>query len=887
MSRRGFRRGARLPEARKRVQYRTMSFAQRFPRPVVMLLIVLAVFAGLCLVAWAALAIFLPPAKLRAMVQAEASRNLSRETRFGDVSIGIFPPVRLTVRDAALAEPGGFAEGAALSAKSIHLDLDVFALLSRRIIVRQLVLDQPAVHLVMRADGTTNFDDLGPESAADDAASEDRGQAMDLAMRRFEIRGGELLIDDLKAKKRTMLDLDTHLSLDAGANERVATRGRTTLSGYRSGALSARRREDLPGGLAGIEWRIEHDGVYDGVQKRLALEKLGLGFGGAELAFSGVIDEPGPNARMDLQAQGSGVDLAEVLKILSEADLRALSGISGSGRLAFDLRVRGAVGAERLPDITGTMTLADGAFRYADADAGVEGLTLRARFAPDSLTIDDIVARVAVARQNATPVTGRLEVWRFSDPQVRFALAGDVDLAAVSPLLAAQNTKVAGMARIDVRGTGPVSDPGAIRVEGAGRFADVSVESPDLPNRIEKVNGAFSASQSVVELRGLTAEAGESSFTIDGRIERPLALMAPLKPQDGSRPVAPANVRFTLASPNLDLNELLPATPGTPFLPNARGTGAVSIERLRKDRLDVQKVDARLALEPGVVGVPDFTFRAYGGAVAGRARFDLTDPAVPVFALNATVADVKADDILSTWTAAKDVLHGSLDTNIELSGEGVTADALARSLTAVGLAAIANGTLGPGPVLQSLAEFTRIPQFKEVRIRDGSFPFAVERGRVSFREVAFAGPTGDWRAAGSVGFDGTLDYAVSVTLPPEISNQLGTAGAIAAGALKDPDGQLLLDLRVTGTAKAPRVSWDKSAMMDRLMGRTSQALREKGEKLGMEALEALTERGGGTPDTSLADYQARIRAAADSLKKLKAKDVLKDLFGGGKSDTVW
>jgi hypothetical protein len=190
-------------------------------------------------------------------------------------------------------------------------------------------------------------------------------------------------------------------------------------------------------------------------------------------------------------------------------------------------------------------------------------------------------------------------------------------------------------------------------------------------------------------------------------------------------------------------------------------------------------------------------------------------------------------------------------------------------------------------VLESLAQFTRIPQFKEIRVRDGSFPFAIEQGRVSFREVSFDGATGDWRAAGSVGFDGTLDYAVSVTLPNEVANQLGTAGAIVAGALKDPDGQILLDLRVTGTAKSPRVSWDKSSMMDRLMGRNSQALREKGEKLGMDALQALGERGGGTPDTSLADYQARIRAAADSLKKLKAKDVLKNLFGGGKQDTVW
>jgi len=346
-------------------------------------------------------------------------------------------------------------------------------------------------------------------------------------------------------------------------------------------------------------------------------------------------------------------------------------------------------------------------------------------------------------------------------------------------------------------------------------------------------------------------------------------------------------VRFTLNSPYLDMKELLPATPGSPVLPNATGTGSVKIARLKQDRLDVSNVAADLNLDPGVVQVPSFTFDGYGGTATGRARIDLNDPAKPVFALNAAVNSVKADDILSAWTPAKGLIHGTLNSNIELSGAGVTANDLAKSLTAVGLAAIANGTFGPGPTLQKIAEFTSIPEFKTLNIRDGSFPFAIEQGRVSFREVHFEGPTGDWRVAGSVGFDGTLDYAVSATLPADVVNQLGSAGAIAAGALKDPNGRLLLDLRVTGPAKSPKVSWDKSAMLDRLMGRNSQALREKGEKLGVEALQALGERGGGTPDTSLADYEERLKAVADSLKKLKAKDVLKNLFGGGKKDTVW
>jgi hypothetical protein len=864
-----------------------MPSAPRLSRPLTGILIAAAALVVLCLLAWGALAMLFPPAKLRVMLQAQASSALSRETRFGDVSLGLFPPVRLTVHDAAIAEPGGFEEGAALSARSVYLDLDVFALMSRRVVVRRFTLDRPVLHLLTREDGTSNFDGLGtrPGKPAVDAPAAPGG--LELAVQDFVIRDGEVLVDDLKARKRTMFDVGAQLSLDAGAGERIRTSGRTEIARVAFGPLSARRREDLSNAIAGITWRIEHDGVYDGAQKRLALQKLALGFGRTELAFQGIVDEPGPKARVDLKAKGTGLELAEILKILAEADARALSGVSGSGKVAFDLGVRGTLGGDRLPDLTGTIHVTDGAFRYAGAEAGVEGLAFTARLAPDSLRIDDLVARVAVRQQGAAPVKARLEVWRFKEPQVRFALAGDVDLAAISPLLAEQKTKLAGRARLDVRGAGPMKDPGAMSLEGSGQFQNVSVEAPDLPKKVEKINGSFQASKSVVLVKGLTAAAGASSFTLDGRIERPLALAASPKPEPGKPRVAPAVVQFTLDSPHLDLRELLPATPGSPLLPNATGTGRVRIARLMQEKLDVANVHANLSLDPGVVTVPAFTFDGYGGDVGGSARIDLSDPAKPVFALSAKVNNVKANDILSVWTPAKDLLSGTMNSNIELSGEGMTAADLARSLTAVGLAAIANGTLGPGPVLEKVAAFTSIPQFKQLRVRDGSFPFAVENGRVSFREVRFEGPTGEWRVAGSVGFDGTLDYAVSASLPAEIANQLGTAGAIAAGALKDPNGQLLLDLRVSGPAKSPKITWDKSAMLDRLMGKHSQALREKGEKLGIEALQALGERGGAAPDSSLEDYQARLKAVADSLKKLKAKDVLKNLFGGGKKDTVW
>jgi autotransporter translocation and assembly factor TamB len=61
---------------------------------------------------------------------------------------------------------------------------------------------------------------------------------------------------------------------------------------------------------------------------------------------------------------------------------------------------------------------------------------------------------------------------------VRFAVKGNLDLAAVAPLVAPQNTKLAGRAAVDVRGSGRAKDPGSLALDGDATLTGVSVESP-------------------------------------------------------------------------------------------------------------------------------------------------------------------------------------------------------------------------------------------------------------------------------------------------------------------------------------------------------------------------------------------------------------------------
>lgn len=828
----------------------------------------------LVLATWGALALLFPPARVRALVSHQLSTVMAREVRFADASVGLWPPVRLTVRRPALAEPGGFAEGAALQAQSLHLDLDVMALLSRRLVVRRLVLDRPQVHLVLKADGTSNFDGLMKPPAGREARP---GDAMAMRIEELRIQRGRVLVDDHKPTRRTTFDLESRISLVAEAGgERFATAGETVFSRVAFGPLSATRAGDLNHALETLEWRLAHDGKFDAKQKRLALARLGLGLGRAELALAGVIDDPGPRARLDLRARGTGVDLGEVLDFVAAADAKALHGVIGKGQLDFDLHIGGSPGPALLSSITGTLRIANGAFRYPEAPAGIEGLTLSARFAPDSLTIGDVRAQVA-----GQPVRAALFATRFADPWVRFAVQGNLDLAAVAPLVAPKDTKLGGRASLDVRGSGRAKDPGTLALTGKAKLVDVSVQSPALPNKFEGVHGDFAFTPARASVTGFGLRAGKSTLALEATVERPLALLAPpaaALETDPAKRVAPAVVSFNAASTYLDLAEILPTTPGAPLLPNATGGGRVTIARLKNQKLDVQDVAARVSLEPGVLVVPEYSLRAYGGTALGNARFDLRDPAKPVFSVKTQVDSLSADAALSAWTPVKGLINGSLSTSLDLSGAGMTPADIQRTITAVGLALVANGTFGPGPALEAVARYTKIPALKQIKFKDARLPFRVERGRVVTDPVVFNGPNGEWRLTGTVGFDGTLDYAVSATLPPEVVESLGARSALAAGALADPQGRLLLDLKLSGKATAPQVAWDGQAMRDRLVGKASQAIEEQRAKLEAEARTAAESQLAATQDSVRAAVERARRAAADSLSR-KAGDLFKGFFG--------
>jgi hypothetical protein len=172
-------------------------------------------------------------------------------------------------------------------------------------------------------------------------------------------------------------------------------------------------------------------------------------------------------------------------------------------------------------------------------------------------------------------------------------------------------------------------------------------------------------------------------------------------------------------------------------------------------------------------------------------------------------------------------------------------------------------------------------------VQDLKLPFAITHGRVASNDAVMKTALGEWHITGSAGFDGTLDYAMSGTVPKTLVSSGDLRSALAAGGLTNANGDVLLDLHLGGTTKAPRVALDARSMAARVQGRLSEALADQKSKLHEQLTQGIVSQ-----TTAGADSAGRVQAAhnaqalIDSLRKKKGSDILKSFFGGAKKDTT-
>jgi uncharacterized protein involved in outer membrane biogenesis len=662
----------------------------------------LAALVVLAILAIVGAALLVDPSSFRPEIEAAAKRATGRDLVLrGPIHIryGLHP--RLVAENMALANIPGGSRPDMVMLHRLQVTVALLPLLSGRVEIGRLDLEQPDVLLETDAAGHGNWQ-LAPPAAAKPTApppAEASGAGAghggtDFVIRAVHLSNGRLTWHDGRTGQTLTLGLPRLDAVEGSSGGSVTLSGDLVMGG---------RVLTLSGETGSVERLLDPAAT---TPWPVALVLQGEG---ARLAARGTIAQPLQGKGYALQVDATATDLAPFTPLLP-APPPALHDASFSARVSDS--------GQALPDIAGlTLHLAG-----LDMSHDIPGL---------AITRADITAPAA-----AQPVHADVQATLHGVAVHLLADAGSLGALmpgaspAAAPLPVSATIEAAG-AQAALRGT--IAKPqrlAGLNLAVNARIPDLAMLAPlagqSLPAWKEITLGGTitgdPAGSGAVALHGLTLAmpqaqiSGDLDLTLSGRSALRGTLAAQRIDLDGllaaMAPPAPPVQPGTPAPPHPPRKRLIPDTPIdlTP-LRQADADLKLAVAALQTGGQTYSDVSGHLALQNGKLVLDPFTGQVPGGKLEGRLAIDAAAPDPP--AALRLHAPALALQPLAAAFGQPGAVTGTAFVDADIQGHGTSPQALAASATGrLGLA-MEGGAISPdvfGGALREVLRAAKLPE---------------------------------------------------------------------------------------------------------------------------------------------------------------------------------
>ncbi|HKZ18449.1 MAG TPA: AsmA family protein, partial [Geobacteraceae bacterium] len=237
--------------------------------------------------------VLVTPEMIRKNVLPRVEEAMDRRIDMADAKIGLFSGIALS--GLKVYEKDG--KGPFVSLREARLHYQILPLLSRRVVVDEIVLDTPVIHIVRNSDGSFNFSDLLRKEKPETPAREEK-TPFSFAVARIKVSDGRVIYDDRKGI---------------------------------SGKPFVYKAQDI------------NIGVKNFTPDRPFPMELTATVPGADLGFSGTVERIKGTPMVDGQVTVNAADLAKVVAGLPPAVSAKIRTLSPRGRITSKIHISGEV----------------------------------------------------------------------------------------------------------------------------------------------------------------------------------------------------------------------------------------------------------------------------------------------------------------------------------------------------------------------------------------------------------------------------------------------------------------------------------------------------------------------------------------------------------------
>jgi uncharacterized protein involved in outer membrane biogenesis len=769
--------------------------------------------------------------KLLSLLVPRIESTLDRKVEIEDVSVSIWGGLGVDVQGMTVWNKPGFFQNELFKFDQLSIRVKFWPLLRKRIEVKKLILENPQINLETSKDGISNFADL--------IKGEAERISMPAAFDQLQITNGKIVYLDDKNKRTIILrqfEESAILSLDEKM-ENAQISGKITVPSI---DLSL---PGYSGKLPPLTLSLEHDVNLNMPGQFLDVTALKIGIAQVRMDVKGRVERLNTSPVLDLKVDSESIPLKDVFASLPREEGSPLNQLSTSGDVSITASIQGGLGKELTPEIQGKVTIKDARIDFASVPKPFTMPYGEMNFNNRSVSFFSSEAKLADA-----PMELKLVLEDFADPSLTSELRTKLNLAVLGELVELpQQTRFAGHADINIKAYGKTKKPEKMILSGRVDLQKVEAATPALGVPVRNLDAGISLKDGNLDISKLSLSMGKSSLNLQGKL---YGAVPYILSSGKEKPL----FSFNLNSSFIDLDEIFPvsgkgevkpASPGADAapLPPINASGQIFIQRGRFRGIEFADFSSRLEVTGGLLELENIVSTIYSGTVGGKVSTDLKQPEHLQFDMNLTANQIEANDFMSRFAALDDRLFGKLNLNATFSGEGNRLEDIHKSILAQGTVNFTDGKLVNWELVDSLSSFVGARIAREQGIRTLRNSFRIENGRVWFDDFSAATKDGDFELAGSVGLDGSLDYELTLILSPELSARFSVPPQLAAkfGALgdlsrylKNEQGRVVLDVRISGQAKRPRFAFDASKVEKRITGQVKAKLEEKEDGLKEE-----------------------------------------------------
>ncbi len=760
---------------------------------------------------------------IEAKLKTEINKSLNATVGWSDLSLTFFahfPSLSITLDNLTVVGKQEFAADTLAAIKRFDLAVNPWKVIfGGGVEIKHIYVNQPSIYAHVLPSGKANWDIALPDSAKP-ATADTSKSTLALRLDSYTIRGGLIRYLDEPGKMAARIDNLNHSGSGNFEANIFDLKTKTTIDKLTYVMDGVQYARALPVS-ADVTLNMDLD------KSRYTFKENWFEVNGIKLGFDGWIEmreKPRSEIEMDLKFQALETRISGLLALVPGVYAKDIEKIKSDGKLSLQGTVKGIYTEKQMPGYSVSLQIKDGSLRTPEVPEPVQNLQLDVTVANATGLDKDLAVDLkqlhAELAGNAFDVTARVRDMKNLD----YALTakGAVDFAKLTKFIPVKGATIAGKLTADVQSAGRAAEIQAqkydnVKASGNITLRDFAYRDPaNLPQGTTIKTADFTFTPREAKLANYRGTLGRSDIALDGALTNYLAYALGKGTLTGN---------LTFSSNKFDVNEWMSSTPDSTAKKDTTKMTVVEvpakidftlragIKEVLYDKMTLTNFGGMVIVRNQTLTIQNAGFGAMGGTVNMNANYNTQNAKRPTAAMDLDVKNLSIPQVAKSFVTVKQIAPvmekatGTFNGNIKLTTALKTdMSPELNSINANGVLQVQDCKITGLNTLEKLGSLTKLANLNNLELKNTLITFEIKNGRIYVKPFDIKAGEYTITAAGSNGFDQTLDYNIDVDMPAGQVGQMAQdfVGKLLGTQVNLPQ-RITMAFNVSGNMKSPAI----------------------------------------------------------------------------------